>query len=149
MTTKACIHYGNVFTPRPQIPTQVYCSRPECQRARKRQWQQEKLRSDPAYQDNQRDAQRNWRTQHTDYWRDYRAAHPEYVEKNCARRRKPSFESPERVVANMDVSMPPPGPYWIHVLTDFPRTKPGIWLVELQAVCAACGCKKDACKERT
>ena len=55
--TQHCACCGKPFAPRPQVPDQAYCSDPDCQRARKRQWQRAKLQSDPDYRDNQRAAQ--------------------------------------------------------------------------------------------
>ena len=75
-----CAHCGQAFQPRPQVPNQSYCSSAECQRARKLRWQQDKLRTDPDYRDNQRDAQRAWFDRHPGYWRAYRAANPDAME---------------------------------------------------------------------
>ena len=47
MTTKRCAYCGRPFEPRPQVPDQAFCASRECQRARKRQWQRDKLKSDP------------------------------------------------------------------------------------------------------
>ena len=55
--TRHCTCCGKPFEPRPQVPGQAYCSDPDCQRARKRQWQRAKLQSDPDYRSNQRAAQ--------------------------------------------------------------------------------------------
>ena len=52
--TRHCTCCGKPFEPRPQVPDQTFCSAPDCQRARKRQWQRAKLRSDPDYRINQR-----------------------------------------------------------------------------------------------
>ncbi|RQS20724.1 hypothetical protein [Burkholderia sp. Bp8998] len=72
MAHKLCVCCGDVFVPRQQMPHQTYSSSLACQRARKRQWQREKLRTDSDYRDNQRDAQRAWLSQNPDYWRQYR-----------------------------------------------------------------------------
>jgi len=45
---------------RPQVRNQAFCPSPDCQRARKRQWQCDKLKSDPTYRINQRAAQQAW-----------------------------------------------------------------------------------------
>ena len=67
--TKHCAHCGQPFEPRPQVPDQAFCSAPDCQRARKRQWQRAKLQSDPDYRINQRAAQQAWSQRNQDYWR--------------------------------------------------------------------------------
>ncbi len=68
MTTRLCAHCGHPFEPRPQVPDQAFCSAPDCQRVRKRQWQRAKLQSDPDYRINQRAAQQAWSQRHQDYW---------------------------------------------------------------------------------
>lgn len=80
--TRCCACCGEPFEPRPQVPDQAYCSAPECQRARKRQWQRAKLQSDPDYRDNQRSAQQAWSQRNPDYWRDYRTDCPDYAQRN-------------------------------------------------------------------
>ena len=71
-----------------QTPEQRYCSAPACQRERRRRWQREKRRRDPDYRENQRQAQRRWASHHREYWRGYRAEHPEYTAANRARQRE-------------------------------------------------------------
>lgn len=44
MMTKRCACCGQPFEPRPQVPGQAFCSSPDCQRARRRQWQREPMR---------------------------------------------------------------------------------------------------------
>ena len=66
--TRHCTCCGKPFEPRPQVPDQAFCSAPDCQRARKRQWQRAKLQSDPDYRINQRAAQQAWSQRNQDYW---------------------------------------------------------------------------------
>ena len=77
-----CCCCGQPFRPRPQNPTQTYCSQLACQRARKRDWQRAKRASDPDYRANDRAAQRAWAQAHPQYWRDWRERHPESVARN-------------------------------------------------------------------
>jgi hypothetical protein len=79
---------GNLFVPCPKVKEQQYCSKPECQKERKRRWHRKKLLDDPEYVQNRRDAQRRWRETHRDYWRRYRQTHPLSVEKNRLRQRE-------------------------------------------------------------
>jgi hypothetical protein len=51
-------------------------------------------------------AQVKWRARHPDYWRQYRAAHPVYTERNCAMQRDRNAKRRLSPVANMDVSQP-------------------------------------------
>lgn len=66
----------------------------------------QRLRSDADYRENQARAQTSWRARHPDYWRQYRAAHPAYRERNCAMQRKRNTQRRSSPVANMDASQP-------------------------------------------
>ena len=81
---RRCEHCGERFIPRPNVACQRYCSKDECQRARRRQWRKRKLGTDAEYRGNQHDAQKRWREHHRDYWKRYRASHPGYEERNRA-----------------------------------------------------------------
>lgn len=146
MTTKRCAHCGELFQSRPQVPEQTYCASKECQRARKRQWQQVKLQSDAAYRANQRDAQRAWQERHPDYWRDYRESHPAYAERNRDRQRAKPSRQPPSPIAKMDVSSPLDGIYQLRIVAEHSLAHQVSWIVELVPVCAQCPCKRDACK---
>ena len=74
MITKRCACCGQTFEPLPQVPDQAFCSSPDCQRARRRQWQRDKLKSDGDYRINQQDAQLAWTQRNQDYWRIRRGA---------------------------------------------------------------------------
>ena len=82
-----CQACGKEFTPHPSVPRQQYCSAVECQRTRRRRTQKRKMAEDPDYRDNQRRAQKHWRDSNGNYWRSYRAGHPEYVQRNRERQR--------------------------------------------------------------
>ena len=106
--SRICIFCGRSFEPCPTVPNQRYCSRPECQKARRRKWQKEKLATDEAYRANQADCQRAWRQRNPDYWRHYRETHPAYTERNRqlqrqrnSRKRKSSGKDGS-MIANMD-----------------------------------------------
>jgi hypothetical protein len=77
-----CRCCGQPFRPRPQNPTQTYCSQPACQRSRKRDWQRRQRASDPDYRANDQAAQRVWAQGHPQYWRAWRERHPDYVVRN-------------------------------------------------------------------
>ena len=69
---KAC---QQLFIPCSRVKNQSYCSKPECQRHRKRLWQKEKIDSDPAYRDNQYAAHKSWLKRHPKYESAYRREH--------------------------------------------------------------------------
>jgi hypothetical protein len=87
MQWQQCAACGASFLPRPQVPEQHYCSKPKCQRERRRRWKHGKRQTDPDYRDNQSRAQRSWSERHPGYWREYRRAHPQYCERNRQQQR--------------------------------------------------------------
>jgi hypothetical protein len=81
MEQKNCVKCGDAFVVK-RNPQQEYCGKPACQNARKNRWRQLKLKKDHDYRVNQKKADQHWHQRNTSYWRQYRAAHPNYVEKN-------------------------------------------------------------------
>lgn len=112
-----CTHCGCLFEPNPRIKNQRYCRKKECQRARKSLWQKRKLVDDPAYRGNQRDCERRWHKQRSDFWKDYRNRHPEYCERNRLLQRYRNTKRRPARIATMDVSKPAsslgPGSYYL------------------------------------
>ncbi|MFC4344643.1 hypothetical protein [Cupriavidus numazuensis] len=102
-STHLCLACGNAFVPLPHVPHQRYCSEKACQRARRRDWQNRRLRTDTDYRDNQARAQAKWRITHPNYWREYRAAHPAYRERNRSMQRMRNARRTFKPIANMDV----------------------------------------------
>ncbi|MDR1661553.1 MAG: hypothetical protein LBR95_03895, partial [Azoarcus sp.] len=131
--TQRCACCGKLFAPRPQVPDQAYCSAPDCQRARKRQWQRAKLQSDLDNRSNQRAAQQAWSQRHPDYWRDYRAAKPEYEQRNREQQRARD-QAQNTDLAKMDVCELPSGLYRITRHPAFPRENGASWVVEITPV---------------
>ncbi|MGF6480791.1 hypothetical protein [Paraburkholderia sp. JPY419] len=108
-STRLCPACGNAFVPLLHVPRQRYCSSEACQRARRRDWQRDRLRVDSDYRDNQARAQAKWRASHSSYWREYRAAHPAYRERNRSMQRLRNARRSSRPIAKMDViSLPRP-----------------------------------------
>lgn len=107
MARDRCAHCDCPLPTTRRNPKQCYCSRPDCQKARKRQWQKNKLKTDPTYKDNQKRAQKNWLRNNPTYWKSYRQNHDEYTERNrqesCQRMRvKRQVESILKTFAKMD-----------------------------------------------
>ena len=102
--TRLCISCGTAFVPLPHVPRQRYCSSKACQRARRRDWQNRRLLTDSDYRDNQARAQAKWRADHSSYWREYRAAHPDYRERNRSMQRMRNARRTFKPVAKMDVN---------------------------------------------
>jgi hypothetical protein len=142
MAKKLCVACGEPFQLRPQVPHQCFCSRPACQRERRRIWQRTKLWSDPDYQDNQVRAQKAWSQRNPDYWREYRKTHPEYVERNRELQQERNAKANTGHVAKMDASPPliplPSGVYHLSLVTDAGIAKMDLWTVEIRV--HACEC---------
>jgi hypothetical protein len=85
---KTCLCCKRGFKAHPAVRDQRYCSDPDCQKARKRKWQKEKLTRDSDYRANQAEAQRQWRGRNKDYWKEYRRKNPTYTETNRIRQRE-------------------------------------------------------------
>jgi hypothetical protein len=107
-----CANCETKFTPRRNVKPQRYCGQNECQKARKKKWQQQKLRCDPDYRQNQRDAQRAWRERNRDYWKIYRGRNAAYTARNRLwqheRNQKRRSQAPPLIanpmIAKMDAS---------------------------------------------
>jgi hypothetical protein len=153
MKSKRCVVCHQSFQPYPQVPNQSYCSARECQRERRRRWQRDKLQTDSDYRDNQSRAQRAWMDRNPDYWREYREAHPDYVERNRDQQRVRAAPSQNPDVAKMDaLAPPPPFPSGIYHLrpADMPYlAKMDACTVKITVLSAICPCNEGACKEMT
>ena len=68
-------------------PKQQYCSRADCQRARKNQWRKNARHNDADYRSNQQLSNERWQAKHPDYWKTYRASHQPYVQQNREKQR--------------------------------------------------------------
>jgi hypothetical protein len=97
---KRCSHCGKKFLPHPAVANQRYCGNADCQKARKRKWQKEKLKNDPDYRGNQAAAQKAWRIRNRNYWKEYRKKNQTYSERNRLRQRERNRQ--RRTIAKMD-----------------------------------------------
>jgi hypothetical protein len=75
-----CPCCNSFFVPRNKL--QIFCSGPDCQRARKALWQKQKLACDPEYKKDQDLSQQKWLLNNPDYWKDYRQRNPEKIARN-------------------------------------------------------------------
>lgn len=104
--TFVCANCQRTFPREPTVKNQRYCGAEECQRARKRIWQQQKLVTDPDYKANQRACQAEWNDKNPGYYREYRQKHSQYCERNRILQRLRNARA--RPVAKMDASKPAP-----------------------------------------
>ena len=109
-----CFHCGQYFTPSPRHKDQRYCKKPACQRARKAEWQRNKMATDPQYKADQKQSHYEWLRANPNYWKDYRKRNPKKAERNLIlqiirnRRRRKCKDSAAKmdapVIAKMDAS---------------------------------------------
>lgn len=97
---KTCPHCGKGFLPHPAVLNQRYCGSADCQKARKRKWQKEKLKRDPDYRENQAAAQKAWQRRNKDYWSAYRKKNRTYAEQNRLHQKERNRQ--RRMIAKMD-----------------------------------------------
>lgn len=149
--TRSCNCCGETFQHRPQVPDQAFCSLPDCQRARKRLWQRDKLQTDPDYRINQRAAQQAWSQRNQDYWRSYRDARPDYAKNNRAQQRLRDAglrkQRADLDLAKMDACDLPTGLYRITHHPAFPTGNSASWVVEITPVRATFPRKMDASRD--
>ncbi len=141
---RVCRHCGEVFVPCPRVKNQEYCRNPECQRARKREWNRRKM-ADSDYRANQQKAQRAWRAQNPEYWRKYRQEHPQEAERNRLKQRernraarRPGVPLSIPVIAKMDSighpSMPVLAGRYQLMQLDNPDCKTDAIIVEIRSI---------------
>ncbi len=146
MEKRRCAACRKLFHPRPQSPEQKFCSTDACQRERKRRWQKARRATDSDYRDNDIQANRQWRSRHPGYWRDYRRQHPQSVirnrdkqrERDRARRLNAPQPPPRSDLANEDASSPPfsveTGTYRMIPVTSDDLANEYAWLVKIALV---------------
>jgi hypothetical protein len=148
MAKRRCAACGGLFVPRRNVPQQGYCSKPACQRTRRRRWQRAKLKADADRRANQAAAQRRWREHHPDYWRRYRQHHPDAAERNREKQRQRNRRrrsagtgrAPPAGFAKMDAYQAekplPSGTYRLVPVTPSGVAKMDAYLVEMHVLSA-------------
>ena len=96
LLTRRCRYCQGQFQLSAYHPLQTVCAAADCQRQRRGDYHRNKIQSDPDYRQVCLDSPRKWRTTHPDYWKNYRASHPEAVEKN--RRKQRQRDQAQRLV---------------------------------------------------
>ena len=138
MECRRCAACDRAFRSRAQVPHQRYCALAACQRERRRRWQQSKLHSDADYRANQVLAQRAWAAGHGDYWREYRARHPDYTDHNRFEQRRRDCRRRAARLAKMDASTPingvPSGTYRLLPEADGDLAKKDVWTVKITLI---------------
>src|ERR1700693_218410 len=84
MDQRRCCVCQRQFAPSRFHPEQATCSAKPCQQQRRSQSRKRQLAIDAEYRQVCRDSAQKWRTRHPGYWKQYRSAKPETVERNRA-----------------------------------------------------------------
>jgi hypothetical protein len=86
---KRCDYCQKLYTPDPRTAAhQKSCSSPECRKERKKRADQSWRMRFPNHPRDRRNKIRAWARTYPDYWRRYRATHPDYVQNDNKRRRR-------------------------------------------------------------
>ncbi len=112
MGLSICVSCKKSYIRNPRQKKQMYCSDPNCQKARKAKWQREQMKSNVRYRNDQIQAKKDWFDQHPDFWKKYRKKHPQKTLRNSLLQRKRNQQHrlkrlensvTEKVIAKMDV----------------------------------------------
>jgi len=82
MGERHCRYCAKSFQPSKYQPQQTVCRELDCQKQRRTEYRQQKLKADPEYRQVCRDSSRKWRSRNPGYWQQYREKHPDSVSKN-------------------------------------------------------------------
>jgi hypothetical protein len=117
-----CVYCGDLFEPSPRHKNQIACKNPECQRAKKADWQRHKMKIDPVYRESQRISWKKWARANPGYWKRYRQNNPEKAQRNrvlqtIRNKKARSLDSDSLLIAKMDASKSDNfealGPFWL------------------------------------
>ncbi len=98
-------------------PEQTACSDQSCQRQRRSENRKQKLILDAEYRQICRDSARKWRANHPGYWREYRVAKPESVQRNRSQQRQRDLRQRLSNLANNNSAL------------DLKSSAAGVWLL--------------------
>ena len=136
-----CANCNDLLTPTPQVPKQTYCSKPNCQKARRKQWQKNRLQSDPDYKANQSRAQKAWTEKNPNYWRELRQTGPDYGNSDLAEQDflkqdplKPSIKMDSLTATQNLKKALFDGVFRLKVLAQPQSGKMDVWIVELSSI---------------
>jgi hypothetical protein len=130
MHKKHCLACGEEFLPWPQILNQQFCSRPECQKERRRRRQAERRAKSPEHQASDAQYFQDWVAKNPGYWKQYRETHPEYAERN---RQQQKLRSSTRIAKDSvsRLTALPGGRYRLQALSLDSVANEAAWIVEI------------------
>ena len=122
MEQRCCPFCQQQFAPSRFRPEQTACRAEACQRQRRYQNRKRKLALDPEYRQVCRDSARKWRANHPGYWKAYRAARPQSVERNRTQQQLRDLRQRLNHLANNNSAL------------DLKSSAAGVWLLGPAAV---------------
>ncbi|MDE2420915.1 MAG: hypothetical protein KGO49_07020 [Gammaproteobacteria bacterium] len=143
MLNKHCKVCNALFKPCPQVENQTYCSKPECQKARKRMWQKNKRETDLSYRENQYAAHRAWLNRNPEYVRPSRKPKkkPDNVIQGTVLQPELNTTIPCEGCGKMDLLIKEnlfrTGLYHLKFLNDETK-KMDAWIVEITVISKCC-----------
>lgn len=117
MVPRCCRFCKRPFEPSRFHPEQAVCSDKPCQQQRRDQSRKQKLVRDPEYRQVCCDSARKWRANHVGYWKQYRAAKPESVQRNRAQQKQRDLRRRLANLANSNSAL------------DLKSSVAGVWLL--------------------
>lgn len=152
LSRRPCAACGALFLQRPQIPNQLFCSHPQCQRERRRRRQAERRASNPDHRANDALYYKDWLTKHPDYWKNYRASHPEYAERNRVQQRQRNKARKNPDIAKDDVWPAYPfigGLYTLSPVVPRRIANDAVWIVKISVLSGPPAILGPDCKVKT
>lgn len=101
---RRCRHCRCFFEVCKKVKKHEYCQKEACQKARRRKWQKGKIDNDQTYRGDQKEAQNTWLDKRPDYWKQYRASHPEYTKRNRNKQKERNRSGKVRTAAESSFS---------------------------------------------
>ncbi|OQW87752.1 MAG: hypothetical protein BWK72_12280 [Rhodoferax ferrireducens] len=148
MAIKICPCCGQPFQPHHKVPNQSYCSSPDCQQARRRQWERDKQKNDPDYRDNKSRSQRAWVDRNPNYWRTYRKSISGLSRGTSGQ--SDLTDSSVKMDDLASIKGIPAGIYRIRpVSAGDGKVNGKTWVVEITPMCPTCPCQDDDYQDRT
>jgi len=117
MSQRCCRFCQREFQASRFHPEQTACSAKPCQQLRRTQNRNRKLAVDAEYRQICRDSARKWRANHPGYWKQYRAAKPDAVERNRVQQRQRDMRQRLADLANNNSAL------------DLKSSAAGVWLL--------------------
>ncbi|MGA8908017.1 MAG: hypothetical protein WB524_10390 [Acidobacteriaceae bacterium] len=121
MGERRCRYCEKAFQPSKYQPQQTVCSEVDCQKRRRIEYRQQKLNADEEYRQVCRDSSRKWRSRNVDYWKQYRAKHPDAVARNLEKQKARDTRQHLRDLANNTSAL------------DLKHSAAAVWLLNGQA----------------